>query len=369
VVVPERASLEGAGDMLGGDVPTGFEPRTETKIVAVAGFEGDLLRLRDRASMRGVLIEDLAGRRGNVIGVVSHGPGTSVSASIVDCEIVNPNGAGGLPDGPSGGGIVALTRNLPGADPPQPHEDASVEVELRRSIVRALAGRALFAMNFASGGQVQVRLEENRIEGSLDVIGGVSRPDAVLQAMVVIESRDNLYALPSTPVHAWPAWLVVGGSSPPFPCTAATSANAARLASRDDRIEGAGTLIAAIGGRRHSSAHGLSSDNSLDLRLQGLTLKTNSAKDADFQFCAAQALVTPGNDFPPGDRNKLRVMIRDSNGSAPPRRANRYSHVFGSPNPMNQGKNNSLAIIGTAAAFAQTNEDIDPAPDAQFFTG
>jgi hypothetical protein len=364
LVVPERASLEGAGDMLGGDLPTGFEPGTETRIVARNTFAGDLLRLRDQASLRGFLIEDVSDREGNAIGVVSHGPATTVAASIAECEIINPNGPGGLRDGPTGGAIVALTRNLARGDPPLPDEDAAVEVELRRSIVRA-EGRALFAMNFASGGRVKVRLEQNLIAGALDVVGGISRPDEVVQAAIAVESRDNLYAPPSAP---WPAWLFVGGSSPPrglFQRAAATSANAVRLVSRDDRIEGAGTLIAAIGGRRLSDDYGPSSDNTVDLRLHGLTLQTRNKTDADLELAGALTL----GHLPPGDRNRLRVLIRDSNGSAPPRRPNSYAHVFAPTGGAHHGVANRLAMIGTANAFAQSNEDIDRAPKAAFFTG
>jgi hypothetical protein len=94
LTVPEKATLQGAGDMLGGDLPSGFEPRTETKIVALPSFDGDLLRLRNHASLRGLVIEDALGRSGNAIAVVSRGLGDSVSASILECEIVNPNTAG-----------------------------------------------------------------------------------------------------------------------------------------------------------------------------------------------------------------------------------------------------------------------------------
>lgn len=47
-------------------------------------------------------------------------------------------------------------------------------------------------MNFASG-EVNVELIANRTGGPLDIVGGLSRPDTVLDATTTIRSRGNLY--------------------------------------------------------------------------------------------------------------------------------------------------------------------------------
>ena len=47
-------------------------------------------------------------------------------------------------------------------------------------------------MNFASGGKVTIKLKQNKVDGPLDVIGGVSRPDTVVFATTTIDSEGNL---------------------------------------------------------------------------------------------------------------------------------------------------------------------------------
>ena len=49
-------------------------------------------------------------------------------------------------------------------------------------------------MNFASGGKVTIKLKKNEVGGPLDVIGGLSRPDAVVDATTTIDSHGNLYS-------------------------------------------------------------------------------------------------------------------------------------------------------------------------------
>jgi hypothetical protein len=357
LTVPEFATLEGEGEMLGPGLPAGFAPESRTRIVALPGTQGDLLRLRNEASIRGLVIEDIprpveGARLGNTIAVVSTGKHSSTSASIVECEVVNPNEPGGGADGPSGGAIAALTLNLGFDQPPDPHEGAVVEVEIRRSIVRA-AGRALFAMNFATNGEVEVELTENVVAGTIDAIGGISRPDKVTGARTAIVTRRNLY-LPTQPT----GWIIVGGSSPPFrnPPPAATSSNQVDVDSRDDRIEGFGTAIEAYAGRRLSNVAGLSSDNQATLKLHGLTIQTTDPTAVDLRLIAAVSF----GDFSPGDRNTLSVDIRDSIGSCPPK--NDYKDVL----PENSGAGNRLKFKGTRVAFEASNTCI-PTPAPTFF--
>jgi hypothetical protein len=358
--VPNGATLQGEGVMLGGDLPAGFAALTETRIVALRSVAGDLLTLGNDASVQRLVVEDVPDRVGNTIAVGSRGPDTSVSASIVECEIVNPNPtrpAG--PDGPNGGAIVALTLNLALDDDPPPHAGAVVNVGIRRSIVRAV-GRALFAMNFAPDGRVNVDLTETVVAGTLEAFGGISRPDAVAWARTTIVSRRNLY-LPTGPSPI--GWMIGGGSSPPFafPLPAATSSNEVRVDSTDDRIEGFRTGIEAFAGRRHGVLAGPSSDSSATLELRGLKIQTTGPDAADFRLMAAFSF----GEFETGHRNTLRVDIRDSMASGP--RANFYAHVAGPVLPENFGEGNRLAFIGTPAAFAESNTGL-ATPPAEFFT-
>jgi hypothetical protein len=116
LTIPDGATLEGEGVMLIAGSPAGFVPATITRIVALSSVERDLLTLGSNASLRGLVIEDIPrpvrgadfSRLGNAIAVGSTDPGSSTSASIVECEIVNPNPTQpGGPDGPNGGAIAA----------------------------------------------------------------------------------------------------------------------------------------------------------------------------------------------------------------------------------------------------------------------
>ncbi len=369
VAVPDGVSLEGAGVMLGSGLPTGFRSGSEARILALSELNGDVVTLGNGASLRGLVVEDVGGRSGNAIAVGSRWPADSVTASIVECEIVNPNRASGTADGPTGAVVAVLTRNPAAADPPGPHVSAVVALSMRRSIVRATGGgRALFAINSAPQGRLDIQLAENLVAGALDVVGGVSRGDEVTEAAITIDSRANLYA-PTTVSPS--AWSIIGGSSLPFSDfgTFGASSNQVRVDSTDDRIEGVPTAIAAFGGRRLGLVFGLSSNNSVELDLRGLTLKTLEAggAGADFQLAAAASFAQgSGGEFPAGNDNTLTVLVRDATGSGP--RANLYEDVFGPLLPQNFGSGNRLEFVGTAAAFEESNRDIEPAPPETFFT-
>ena len=350
LTVPEGVTLEPVGS-------------ATASIVGLSSLQGDLLTLRNEAVVRGLHLENAPGRVGNVVAVSSTGAGSLLTASIEKCVIVNQNAPSGPPpqpppDAPTFGAVVVFTRNAGLDGPPAPDVGAFVKLAIRSSKIRA-AFRALFAMNFASDGQVEVELTENVIEGTLDAIGGVSRPDPVSEAKTTIESRNNVYGPPGQPAADGEpvGWILVGGSSPPFPSPTpgATSSNQLEFNSREDQIVCFGTAIEASAGRRRGTA-GPSSDNRATLRLRGLRMRTTGLNAADLKLAGAVSF----GDFPTGDRNMLQVDIRDSTGSG--QRQNEYADQL-----PELGIGNDLEFVGTSDAFAASNTNIDPPPPNAFF--
>ena len=363
LVVPDGVTLEGEGLMTGADLPDGFEIGTETRIVpdpAALPFGGDLLTLGDGVTIRGLIIEDVAGRAGNVVAVRSRTPRDRVSASILRCEIINPKPSGAGPDGPLGRALAVLTQNRSLAADPPPDEDAVVSVLLTHSIVRSTGGgSAIFAINFASRGDVTVVTRSNRIFGSFEIDGGVSRPDEVKDARLAVESDGNVYSpLAGAPV----AWTIHGASGAPVPMFVApgTSGNVVRFTSMGDVISGFPTGIAATGARRRNLTSGPHSDNVVDLRLIGLQLST-SAADLVLHGAAANGR------FAPGDGNVVRALMIGVTGSGT--RLNSYEHETGAGQPQSLGTGNELRILGSPSSFRVLNPGIDPAPAAEFFNG
>jgi hypothetical protein len=125
-------------------------------------------------------------------------------------------------------------------------------------------------MNFASKGRVEVELTDNIVVGTIDAIGGISRPNAVTKAKTKIVSRRNLYRPTGST-----GWIIGGGSSPPFtnPVPEATFSNEVDVDSSDDRIDAFGTGIQAFAGRRHDPRAGQSSENRARLKLRRLTIQ------------------------------------------------------------------------------------------------
>jgi hypothetical protein len=367
LTVPDGVTLIGEGVMLGHRIPSGFKDGTETRIVAVSGFAGDLLTLGNGVTLKRLAIVYSVGGTGNVIAAGSRRPGDSIDASIVECEVVNPNASSSGPQGPIGRTVLLTTRNRNGGAAPLPDEDSSVSVRTSRSLIRSMAGgSAFFAINFASRGRLSLRLDNNSVTGPLEAVGGVSSPDAVTGAVVEIHSVLNAYLAP--PVAAQnAAWRVYGSSGAVIPgvVTGDTNSNALRLTSILDQIEGYGSGILAAAGRRFAPTNGLSSNNEVDLRLLGLTLRTNGAVvgGADFLLYGAQAF----GDYVPGNENRMRVLMLWTNGSGT--RANRYRNSFGATLPENQGVGNRLEFLGSLQAFERSNDNIDPLPPAEMFQG
>lgn len=377
LLVPDGATLVGAGRMRLDDsgLPAGFEAGTATTIYVAAGFNGDVLTLGHGSALQGLRVVDLANtealpnrRRGNVVFVGSRAPADTVTASVVACELVNPNAAGFSDVGPHGHGIVALTLNPSLGAPPAAHEGALINVRVQGSIVRAGTGAAIFANNFAARGTVRLRLEGNRFDGYLVVSAGVSRPDAVTDAVASVESRRNLYQRAARPRVGW---LLLGGSTSPHFLEAGipgASRSTLRVASTDDRIEGFRHGIEAAAARRIGAQSTMLSDNSLELRLQGTRITTVGDGAADLVLAGALSeadpLGAPG-EFPAGDRNALLVEMSGVQGSGP--RRNVFAAVLGPAQPSSQGTGNRLSVLGDAAAFQRLNPGVVPGPGAELF--
>src|SRR5690606_34749181 len=80
--LPDGMTLEGMGIMRhdADGRPTGFDDNTRTTLRMTGNVGGELLTLGHGTTVRNLEIVDLAGRSGNIIGVVSREPGDSVSA-------------------------------------------------------------------------------------------------------------------------------------------------------------------------------------------------------------------------------------------------------------------------------------------------
>lgn len=376
LVVPDGATLAGAGVMQvdGEGMPRGFVPGTASTLVVDAGFEGNVLTLGHGSALVGLRVVDAAGSdaqprrlRRNVVYVGSRAPGDTVNASIVECELENFHDSGFSEEGPHGHGLVALTNNPSLGQMPPAHESAQVSVRVQRSIVRTGTGAAIFGINFAAHGSVNLRLVENRFEGHLVLGGGVSRPDAVTGAVATIESRRNLYK-----VAGWrrAGWLLIGGSTPAHylePGIPGASGNLLLMDSTDDRIDGFRSAIEVAAARRLGAQSSPLSDNRVELRLQGTRI-AGPREGADLVLRGAwsesEPWRTPG-EFPAGDRNVLAVTLRDVTGSG--RAGNVYADIDGPVQPANAGIGNRLIIEGTPEQFRQSNRGIEPEPAARFF--
>ena len=354
--VPDGATLEGEGVMVIGPdgLPAGFEPGTESTLRVSGGFNGHVLTLGHGSAIRGLRLLDLANpaaqppvRSGNVVFVGSRAPGDTIAASVVECEIVSPNRGGFTDAGPIGHGIAAVTLNPGLGAPPAAHEGAQLSVSVRRSIVRANTGAAVFANNFAARSGVTLRLEGNRFEGYLVVTAGVSRPDAVTGSVTSVESRRNLFTRSGFDRHGW---LLLGGSSSPHFLDAAIpggSRNRLHVDSVDDRIEGYRFGIQAAAARRLSAQSAPLDDNHVELSLQGTRIATRGEDAADMVLQAALSETGqaggPG-EFPAGDRNVLRLQMSGVAGSG--LRRNVFADVVGPVQPANFGTGNQLQVVG-----------------------
>lgn len=377
LAVPDGTTLVGAGTMQLDDdgLPRGFATDTASTLRVVGGFSGSVLTLGNGSAMQGLRVVDLPNtdaeprrRLGNVVLVASRRPADRVVASVVDCELINPNQAGFTDDGPYGHGVAVLTLNPSLGAPPAAHEGAAVAVRVERSLVRTQTGAVVFAINFAARGHIAVSLEGNQFAGYLVATGGVSRPDAVTGAETAVESRHNLYT-----VTGWSraGWLLLGGSTSPHFLEASipgASGVSLRFDSKDDRIEGFGTGVWAAAARRLGATSSPLSDNRLELRLEGTRIASVGEDAADLVLHGAVSEAEPwvsGGEFAVGDRNVLRASLTNVTGSGVT--GNRFGDVDGPVQPANAGAGNRLVIEGTREQFMSSNRAIEPEPAARFF--
>jgi hypothetical protein len=381
LTVPDGVALVGEGVMRfdAAGLPLGFEPGTETNIEVTSGFTGDLLTLRNGASIHNLKLQELADdpgsvtrRLGNVVVVTSRAPGDGVAAAIVECEITSPNPSEGDANGPTGRALAVFTRNDAGSLPPPPHEGATLSVHMERSVIHASAeSGTVFAINFAARGNTEVTLSHNRLEGTFIATGGANRPDPVSGARTVINSEHNLFISPSDARGAR-GWMLFGGSSQTHmasPEVVGLSFNTLRMRSNFDRIEGFTVGVFAAAGRRLLAGSGPVSDNLLELDLTGLQIRSEGAGAADVVLYAAlsEQDAVAGREFPSGDRNVLRMKIAGATGSG--ERANIYAADFGPVLPANLGTGNRIEIVGDPAEFARSNTGLEPLPPPEYFVG
>ena len=387
LTVPDGMTLEGEGVMrfAPDGHPTGFSSGPRTTLRMRANVGGDVLTLGGGVTVRNLEIVDLAGRSGNVVAVASRRPGDSVSATIIESVIVNPNplsvGAGGA----LGRALHITTRNPNmGADPP-PDEAAVVAVRLLRSVIRSPAGGGgFFAFNFSANSRISLEITRSLIGGSSEANGGVSRPDAVHDSEVHITSQGNIYRneWKDPCASALLGWNLTGGSGAPIPLALpVTARNRLYVRSVDDQIDGFTTGVLATGSRRFFAAplNAAPTGNRIDLQLIGTRISSPSCAPGDMTKLSAALAVKVGDleliggwaknaAIAAGDGNTVRVELRGVTGSGT--RGNRYANAaaFSGPLPAQlQGTANRLEIVGDPQTFARTNRGIDPAPGAKFF--
>jgi hypothetical protein len=370
LTVPDGVTLEGEGTMLTDNegLPLGFGSDAHATLRMMTNVAGDVLTLGNGVTIRRLEIDDLTGRSGNVVAIYSRSPGDTVAANIVESEIVNANS--------TFYGLYMQTRNLNLGNAPAPHEGAELDVRMTKSLLRSSAGgRGVFAFNFAPQAKVALTLTGN-VLGGITANGGVSLPDAVHDSEVQIESHGNIYRNEVSALCSPSAigWNLTGGSGAPVPVAVSeTSRNTLSMHSVGDRIDGFTTAVLGGGGRRYFGAPlaGPTNDNTLNLDLIGTALSTPSCGGATFiRDLDLKGAFSASSTLTPGNGNVLHAVIRNVTGSGS--RYNFYADAGESSTPLpaaTAGTGNRLEIVGNSASFARTNRNIDPAPDAVFFTG
>jgi hypothetical protein len=391
LTVPDGMIIEGAGIMRfdGDGRPDGFDEATRTTIRMSAAAAGDMLTLGHGVTLRRLEIADLAGRTGNVVAVLSRLPHDSVSVTMEETVILNPNVFSIGASGPLGRALFIMTRNPNlGADP-LPDSASAIAVRIVRSLVRAPAGGGgFFAYNFAANSTITLDIARSVIGGSNEANGGVSRPDAVHDSRVRLLSEGNLYRNEWGDACAAPlrGWNLTGGSSTPVPIegSAVAQRNELLVRSVDDRLTGFTSAILATASRRFfpDPIGAAPADNRLVLQLAGTTIetpdcesvgRTTEAGVATDQLEPVRDLTLVGawvaNDgLAAGSGNILRAELTGVVASG--LRANRYMDAGGQSGPLAAllaGRGNRLEVAGDSAQFARDNTGIDPAPAARFF--
>ncbi|HEX6574296.1 MAG TPA: glycosyl hydrolase family 28-related protein [Gemmatimonadaceae bacterium] len=364
--IPDGTTLQGSGAMTFDDIsrlPAGFDLATRTVIKAAGTLVGDVVVMGDRTTLKGLAIEDAAGRTGGSVVVVhSRRPGDHVEAAIDECEIINPNPTSNSPQSVGGRALVLLTRNRETITSElAPEIGAAVTVTMSHSIISSPRIAGIFLNNFSPLATTRLILTENVIGGGAQVTGGTSRPDAVYGSSSSMESKGNLYRADpgSSPINGL---QIYGGAGLPVPGVAveATNGNTANFRSLNDRVEGFINAIVARGASRPLASPAELSFNIATLDLHGTRL---SSVRGDLNLAGAGSLVAGSW---PDAGNGLHALLEGVRGSG--MRSNAYANVLG-PAPGSFGEGNRLEVVGTLQAFTHTNENIFPPPPTQFFTG
>jgi hypothetical protein len=364
--VPDGTELIGEGLMHfdEGGLPDGFLAPGRTVLASTSAVVGDFVTLGNESVLQNLVIQDSVGRvslaGGGVVTVSSRTAGDVVLGRIFECEIINPNPPGLGREGPTGRGVVAITRNLNFGAEPAAHDDSVAAIHMERSLIRSPAGGSgVFAINFAARSRVELQLARNVIGGGLDVSGGVSRPDSVTGSITSVRSYDNRYRSDGPSTTA-PGWLLTAGAGAPVAglVSQSTSSNVLAVHSVGDRIVGFKGGILAAAGKRFTAAPEASSGNEVVLFMEGATLQTT---DFDFQLYGARSMVA---GMSAGDDNVLRAVMRRITGSG--LRTNKYADSS-NPSMSVLGLGNQLEIEGSLRAFDGTNAGILPLPPDEHF--
>lgn len=371
LVVPDGVTLSGGGRMTvdAAGRAAGLADGTAATLALRGDWRGNGLSLGDGAELRGLRVVDFDagatppdGRKRNVVAVVSRRAGDRVVATLRDCEIETsqPFGVGG--DGPLGRAIVVMTLNA--GDAGGPHSGAHAGLRLERSVVRAPESNAVFAINFASRGRVDLRIDDSVLAGVLSATGGTARQDVVDGASTTLRSRNSRYL--RTGRYDRFGWQLLGGSGVPHPgvgSAAGSERNELDVDSRGDAIEGFRTGVYAAGGRRVGGLSGPSIGNVARLRLRDLAIEGAGEAPVDFELSGALAEPAPGGAaaLPPGDSNLLHVDLRGFRRGAG---SSRYEAVRG-PGGRDD---NRLEFAGDPGGFARSNPAFRPVPGEEFFS-
>jgi hypothetical protein len=367
LVVPNGVTLSGGGRMSVDERgrATGFVPGPVATFLIAGEWRGDAVALGDGSELRGVRLVDQdreQGRR-NLVAVVSRRAGDRIRARVRECEIETA----AVPEfrdpaQPRGRAVMVVTRGHHGTA--GAHEGARVGVSVLRSIVRSPTSQALFAVNFASRGVVDVEVRDSVFGGVTSAVGGVPRPEAVAGARTTFRSRNSLYRR----VEGFDGfgWQLIGGSGVPHEgmgSAGGASRNELIVDSRGDAIEGFRTGVYAAGGRRVGGLSGPSIGNVARLRLRDLAIEGAGEAPVDFELSGALAEPAPGGAeaLPPGDSNLLQVDLRGFRRGAG---SSRYEAVRG-PGGRDD---NRLEFAGDPGGFARSNPAFQPVPGEEFFS-
>lgn len=378
LVVPDHVVVTGSGQVVldGDGRAAGWRDGPVSTLRIRGPWSGNAVELGHGAALRQLRIVETGAAEGggvaqgearNLIVVSSRRPGDRVEAALVECEVSTPQPFGTGPAGPLGRAVAVWTRNPPGDAPPD--TGASARLAIERSIIRAPRSNALFAINFAPRGRVELYVQDSRLEGVLSAAGGTSLADRVTHAVTTIRSRNSEYVMAGAFDRF--GWHLFGGSGVPHPQTATPpGADDNRLAmqSDGDRIAGYRIGILAAAGRRVGVLSGPSSGNRVDLDLRGLTVRTVGEGAADLRWYGAMIeSPTAGGERPaPGENNLLVARITGSLGSGT--RANDFADLSGPVGPDHRAAGgNRLVVEGSPEAFLRENHDLEPGPGTRFF--